>query len=53
MQSSTLTQAFENNIHQKSVIGFIEGNEQEKIISFEDLHNRALGVLYFLKKKRN
>ena len=51
MQSSTLTQAFENNISTTRFVGFIEGHEQEKLISFEALYNRALGVLYYLQNK--
>ena len=51
MKLKTLTQAFEDNSHQRRFIGFIEGQEKEKIITFEDLHNRALGLLYYLQKK--
>ena len=51
MQFQTLTEALENNRSENRVIGFIEGQEQEKHITFESLYQRALGLLHILQQK--
>ena len=51
MQFRTLVEALEcNRSHQKHV-GFIDGQGQEKVVSYEDLYQRALGLLYLLQQK--
>ncbi len=51
MQFQTLIEALHKNRSKKRFVGFIDGQEQEKTITFESLYQRALGLLYVLQQK--
>ena len=51
MQFQTLTEALEKNRSERRFVGFIEGQDQEKQISFESLYQRSLGLLKFLQDR--
>ena len=51
MHFETLLQALDENRSEERFIGFINGQDQEKIISFESLAKRALGLLYILQDR--
>ena len=51
MQYQTLTEALENNRTDQRCVGFIEGQDQEKQVSFEALYQRSLGLLNILQQK--
>jgi len=50
-QFQTLTEALEKNRSEEHFVGFIEGQGQEKAITFEALYQRALGLLYILQQQ--
>ena len=51
MQFQTLVAALEHNRSDDRFVGFINGQDQEKVITFNELYNRALGLLYVLQQK--
>ncbi len=51
MQFQTLVAALEYNRSDDRFVGFINGQDQEKIITFNELYQRALGLLNFLQEK--
>jgi len=51
MQFKTLVEALQHNRGDSRFVGFINGQEDEKILSFEQLYQRALGVLHVLQQK--
>ena len=51
MQFETLVQALDENRGEERFIGIINGQGQEKIITFESLAKRALGLLHILQER--
>lgn len=51
MQFQTLTEALEKNRSEQRFVGFIEGQDQEKQITFESLYQRSLGLLKVLQQR--
>ena len=51
MQFQTLVAALEHNRSDDRFVGFIDGQDQEKVITFNELYQRALGLLNFLQEK--
>ena len=51
MQYFTLVDAFEKNRSEDRFVGFINGQDEEKVLSFESLYQRALGLLSVLQNK--
>ncbi len=51
MQFQTLVEALEHNQSDERFIGYIEGQGQEKILTFATLYQRALGLLHVLQQK--
>jgi len=51
MQFQTLLAALEHNRSDDRFVGFINGQDEEKKITFNALYERALGLLYILQKK--
>lgn len=51
MQFQTLVEALEHNRSDDRFVGLINGPEQEKKITFNELHDRALGLLHVLQEK--
>jgi acyl-CoA synthetase (AMP-forming)/AMP-acid ligase II/acyl carrier protein len=50
MTASTLTELIENNRTAPRSITYLEGENEERSVSFGELHERALGILYHLQK---
>ena len=51
MQFKTLVDALTHNRSEDRFVGFINGQDEEKIISFNALYERALGLLHVLQQK--
>ena len=51
MQFQTLVAALEHNRSDDRFVVFINGQDQEKVITFNELYQRALGLLNFLQGK--
>ena len=51
MQFKTLVDALMHNRSEDRFVGFINGQDEEKIITFDALYERALGLLYVLQQK--
>ncbi len=51
MQFKTLVDALAHNRSEDRFVGFINGQDEEKIISFNALYERALGLLHVLQQK--
>ncbi len=51
MQFQTLTDALEQNRGEQRFVGFIEGQDEEKQITFESLYQRSLGLLKVLQQR--
>jgi acyl-CoA synthetase (AMP-forming)/AMP-acid ligase II/acyl carrier protein len=48
--ASTLTELIEGNRNAARSITYLEGENEERAVSFGELHERALGILYHLQK---
>jgi acyl-CoA synthetase (AMP-forming)/AMP-acid ligase II len=48
--ASTLTELIENNRTAPRSITYLEGENEERAVTFGELHERALGILYHLQK---
>jgi acyl-CoA synthetase (AMP-forming)/AMP-acid ligase II/acyl carrier protein len=48
--ASTLTELIENNRSAPRSITYLEGENEERAVTFGELHERALGILYHLQK---
>ncbi len=51
IQFQTLVAALEHNRSDDRFVGFINGQDQEKVITFNELYERALGLLNILQEK--
>ena len=51
MQFKTLVDALTHNRSEDRFVGFINGQDEEKIITFNALYERALGLLHVLQHK--
>jgi len=51
MQFQTLVAALKHNRSEDCFVGFINGQNEEKIITFNELYERALGLLHVLQDK--
>ena len=51
MQFQTLVEALEQNRSENRFVGFINGPDQENKITFNELHDRALGLLHVLQAR--
>jgi acyl-CoA synthetase (AMP-forming)/AMP-acid ligase II/acyl carrier protein len=51
MSFATLTQALDNNLSESSTINYLTGNNEESDVTFKDLRQRALGILFHLQQK--
>lgn len=51
MQSHTLVEALDHNRSRHRYVCFMDGQEQEKTVSYEALYQRALGLLHLLQQK--
>ena len=51
MQFKTLVDALTHNRNENRFVGFINGQDEEKIITFNALYERALGLLHVLQQK--
>ncbi len=51
MQFKTLVDALTHNRSENRFVGFINGQDEEKIITFNALYERALGLLHVLQQK--
>lgn len=51
MSFDTLTQALDNNLSSNRVISYLGSNNEESDVSFANLKERALGILYNLQQK--
>ena len=51
MQFSTLVDALEKNRSEERFVSFIEGQDEEKKLSYESLYQRALGLLSILQNR--
>ncbi len=51
MQFKTLVEALEKNRSDERFVGFIEGQDKEKLITFESLYQRSLGLLNILQMR--
>ena len=51
MSFNTLTQALDNNLSSNCVISYLGSNNEESNVSFTDLKDRALGILFNLQQK--
>ena len=51
MQFKTLVDALTHNRSEDRFVGFINGQDEEKTITFNALYGRALGLLHVLQKK--
>ena len=51
MQFQTLLAALEHNKSDDRFVGYINGQNEEKIITFNALYERALGLLHVLQGK--
>jgi len=51
MQFKTLIDALEHNKSETRFVGFINGQQEEKTVTFSALYERALGLLYVLQSK--
>src|SRR5262245_17436396 len=48
--AQTLTELIESNRNASRSIVYLEGENEERNVSFGELHQRALGILYHLQK---
>ncbi len=48
--ASTLTELIDNNRTASRSITYLEGENEERAVTFGELHQRALGILYHLQK---
>lgn len=51
MQFNTLVEALEHNRSDSRFVSFIHGQEDEQTLSFEQLYQRALGLLHVLQQR--
>ncbi len=51
MQFNTLVDALAHNRSEDRFVGFLNGQNEEKIITFNALYERALGLLYVLQQR--
>lgn len=51
MSFDTLTKALDNNLSSSRVINYLGSNNQESNVSFTELRDRALGILFNLQQK--
>jgi acyl-CoA synthetase (AMP-forming)/AMP-acid ligase II/aryl carrier-like protein len=51
MSFDTLTQALDNNLSSSHLINYLGSNNKESKVSFTDLKDRALGILFNLQQK--
>ena len=51
MQFKTLVEAIEHNRSDSRFVGFINGQNDEQALSFEQLYQRALGLLHVLQQR--
>ena len=51
MQFQTLVAALEHNRSDDRFVGFINGQDEEKTVTFNALYERAIGLLYVLQQK--
>ncbi len=51
MQFKTLIDAFTHNRSEDRFVGFLSGQDEEKITTFNALYDRALGLLHVLQQK--
>ncbi|HEX7418040.1 MAG TPA: non-ribosomal peptide synthetase [Steroidobacteraceae bacterium] len=48
--ANTLTELIESNRHVKRTVGYLEGEREERHVSFAELYERALGILFHLQR---
>ena len=51
MSFDTITQALDNNLSSSHLISYLGSNNEESKVSFTDLKDRALGILFNLQQK--
>jgi acyl-CoA synthetase (AMP-forming)/AMP-acid ligase II len=50
LKATTLTELFESNRHASGTITHLEGENDSRDVSYAELHERALGILYHLQR---
>ncbi len=50
MSFATLTQALDNNLSESNKINYLTSNNEESDVTFKDLKQRALGILFHLQQ---
>src|SRR3569623_3558733 len=50
LKATTLTELFQTNRNVARSITYLEGENDSRAVSYEELHERALGILYHLQR---
>ena len=50
LKATTLTELFESNRNAAGTITYLEGENDSRDVSYSELHERALGILYHLQR---
>jgi acyl-CoA synthetase (AMP-forming)/AMP-acid ligase II/acyl carrier protein len=50
LKATTLTELFQTNRNVARSVTYLEGENDSRVVSYEELHERALGILYHLQR---